>query len=299
MGASFRASLLLAMTAALGCGGEASGGATDAAARDVATGQDVAADVGVQTEASILDATISDGVAVPDASETDSDATPEASLDTDAGSDAGCNGPNRCGPTDASADGSATAGDASDGGSEESGAAGTCGTGTVTFRLYPGAGGPWQASMSGDEEPDFLAIFTATGTPLYRTSAEFALEDCDCSGQQWPVPIGYEYGDLTDAGFPQTWDGFYFSLGEWPDSGACAVTLPQSRADCLIPGCAPPGEYVAYMCACGGGDASASSGVPSSYAYSVADCANPTCVRVPFEYPSQTVVVGTVSASDQ
>jgi hypothetical protein len=289
--------LLFAMTATLGCGGEAIGGATDAAAQDAATGQDVAADVGVATEASTLDAPLSDGGAVSDASEADRDATPEASWDTGAASDAGCNGPDRCGPTDASADGSTTAGDASDGGSEGSAAAGTCGTGTVTFQLYPGAGGPWQASMSGDEEPDFLAIFTATGTPLYRTSAEFALEDCDCSGQQWPVPIGYAYGYLTDAGFPQTWDGFYFSLGEWPDSGACAATFPQ-RPDCLIPACAPPGQYVAYMCACGGGDASTSSGKPSSYAYSVANCANPTCVRVPFEYPSDTVVVGTVIASD-
>jgi hypothetical protein len=275
MGASFRASLLLIVTAAVGCGGEAIGGAADAAAPDVTTGQDVAADVGVETEASPLDATISDGGAAPDASETDGDATPEASSDTEAGSD-----------------------DASDGGFEGSAAAGTCGTGIVTFRLYPGAGAPWQASMSGDEEPDFLAIFTATGTPLYRTSSEFAFENCDCSGQQWPVPIGWSNSYLTDAGFPQIWDGSYFSLGEWPDSGACAVTVPQGRPDCLVPRCAPPGQYVAYMCACDAGDASTSSGVPSSYLYSVADCVNPTCVRVPFEYPSQTLVVGTVSASD-
>jgi hypothetical protein len=30
-----------------------------------------------------------------------------------------------------------------------------------------------------------------------------------------------------------------------------------------------------------------------------ADCTNPTCVRVPFEYPSQTVVVGTLNVNDQ
>jgi hypothetical protein len=275
MGASFRASSLLAVTVALGCGGEAIGGATDAAAPVVANGQDAAADVGAQTEASTLDATISDGGAAPDASETDGDATPEAPWDTNVGSD-----------------------DASDGESEGSAAARTCGAGTVTFQLYPGAGGPWRASASGDEEPNFLAIFTAAGTPLYRFSSEFALENCDCSGQQWAVPIGWSDSYLTDAGFPQTWDGFYFSLGDWPDSGACAVTVPQSRPDCLIPGCAPPGQYVAYMCACDAGDASTSSGVPSSYLYSVGDCVHPTCVRVPFEYPSQTVVVGTVSAGD-
>jgi hypothetical protein len=275
MGASFRASLLLTVTAAVGCGGESIGGAADAAAPDAPTDQDAPADVAARTEASTLDATISDGGGAPDSSESDGEATPEASWDTDVGID-----------------------DASDGGPEGSAAAGTCGAGTVTFWLYPGAGGPWRASMSGDEEPNFLAIFTAAGTPLYRASSEFALENCDCSGQQWPVPLGWSDSDLTDAGFPQTWDGFYFNLGDWPDSGACAVTVPQSRPDCLNPECAPPGQYVAYMCACGGSDAATSSGVPSSYLYSVGDCVHPACVRVPFEYPSQTVAVGTVSASD-
>ena len=74
-------------------------------------------------------------------------------------------------------------------------------------------------------------------------------------------------------------------------------------SSCIAPECAPPGQYVAYMCACSNISSPANgtfskSGVPSNYAYSVADCANPTCVSVPFDYPAQTLVVGTVS-SDQ
>jgi hypothetical protein len=258
-------------------------GTADASA-PVLPGADAATDAIAPRDAAV-DSTIADAEAPHDALADGTDTTPEASAPADAESDADGTDP------------SMTTTDASDAAAEASDYHQGCG-GNVTFRLFPGSGGPWLAYGSGDEEPDFLALFTATGVPLYRTSSEFALENCDCSGEQWPVPIGFEYQDLTDAGVAQGWDGLYFDLGDWPSSGPCAVTAPQTRPDCLIPGCAPPGQYVAYMCACGAGDAATSSGVPASYAYSVGGCANPTCVRVPFEYPSQTVVVGTLGEGD-
>ena len=345
MGVSLRASWVIAAAVALGCGGRAiEGAAADAAARDAAGGQDVAAktqsvDVGVTTEAGELDATISDAgspmdatipdVAVPpEAAAMDGDATPDASLESEAGSDAasdvgcvpttcaqlgwtcgptadGCGGLlncgscvapqycggggfNRCGPSPMNPDGSSEAGDA-----------GICGTGSITFRLDPGPGGPWRASLSGDEEPNWLALFTASGTPLYQNPAEWALTDCDCA-KSYEVPIGWWGQQLTDAGITQSWDGFYFDLKQFGDSGT-TCSLGYTGGSCLVPECASPGQYVAYMCACNspGTGSFSRAGVPSNYAYYVADCPNPTCVRVLFEYPSQTLVVGTVSESDQ
>ena len=91
------------------------------------------------------------------------------------------------------------------------------------------------------------------------------------------------------------------SADDGPNRVDATVQAPQldgaasteDGSGCVTPECAPPGPYVAFMCACGPG-APASSGLPSSYAYAVAGCTNPTCVRVPFEYPSPGVVVGTV-----
>ena len=203
-----------------------------------------------------------------------------AATGTDAIADVNIAMPSECG-----------APDASDGEAETS--SGACGTGTVTFRLYRGHGGPWLVSISGDEEPNWLALFTASGTPLYLNPAEWASQDCDCSGGP-ALPIGFGGFDLGDAGAAQVWDGHYFTIGQFPDASCTSFGGQYEVGSCLVPGCAPPGQYVAYMCACGAGDASPSSGVPSSYAYAVADCANPTCVRVPFDYPCQTVVVGTV-----
>ncbi|HLK36107.1 MAG TPA: hypothetical protein VKU41_05095 [Polyangiaceae bacterium] len=227
------------------------------------------------------------------------DASPGDVTTADAEADASAP---EAGALDASVDAPAGS-DASDAGIPRGADAGICGTGSVTFRLDPGPGGPWHASTSGDEEPDWLAIFTASGTPLYRQPAEFALTSCDCDAG-WGIPIGWGDSNLGDAGVSDSWNGFYFNLGTFSDSGSCASTsFGPPRGSCLKPGCAPPGQYVAYMCACQG-EAKGSStfskaGVPSSYAYYVADCANPTCVRVPFEYPSQGVVVGAVSAGDQ
>ena len=168
--------------------------------------------------------------------------------------------------------------------------AGSCGTGVVTFRLDPG-NGPWEYSISGDEEPNWLALFSTSGMPLYTAPSELATLDCSTCLQPWAIPIGYGTADLGDAGTEETWDGLFFA----PDDAGTCSKAPGGPygSGCVTPVCAPPGPYVAFMCACGSG-APASSGLPSSYAYAVAACTNPTCVRVPFEYPSPAVVVGTM-----
>lgn len=204
---------------------------------------------------------------------------------------------------DATLDGSPAVGDAADDGgpAETTDAplfisdAGGCGTGIVTFRLEPGPDGPWQFTISGDEEANWLAVLSTSGRPFYRSPSESTTLDCSNCQASWAIPIGTASGDLGDAGTEETWDGRYFA----PDDAGTCAGWPGGPygSGCVTRECAPPGPYVAFMCACGPG-APASSGLPSSYGYAVGLCANPTCVRVPFEYPSPTAVVGTVGGSN-
>jgi hypothetical protein len=166
--------------------------------------------------------------------------------------------------------------------------AGRCGTGIVTFRIDPGPGGPWWVARSGDEEPNGLALFTASGTRLDQFPAEMTAVCGMCEG--WGVPIGISIGELGDAGMTDSWDGVYYVAGTAAD-GSCPGSVPMA---CMTQECAPPGEYMAEMCACSGPDAPLwINPVPP---YSLATCDHPTCVRVPFLYPSPAVVEGTIVA---
>lgn len=175
--------------------------------------------------------------------------------------------------------------------------AGRCGTGIVTFQLDPGPGGPWLYSTSGDEEPNWLALVSDSGTPLYRSPSEFTGPCGSCS--HWGVPIGLVTGLLLDSGTTESWDGLYYGT-VIPEQ--CPGSPPQASS-CQVRACAPPGRYIAFMCACVFTDASPADhtfnhsvpGLPSSYVDFVGDCVEPTCVRIPFDYPSPTVVVGTVA----
>ena len=101
----------------------------------------VAVGCGGEATGDDADAALSDGAAGKDVATDVRDTMPDPFVDNEAGS-----------PADSGADEFPMAGDG-----------GGCGTGAVTFQLNPGLGGPWQASTSGDEEPNWLAIFTASG----------------------------------------------------------------------------------------------------------------------------------------
>ena len=260
-GGSRLAAALASLTTLAACGGSTTDAANDAGLHE--------ADASATDAAHQPPETVADGTAGDDA--TDTSATPgdadNADVDLWAGLDAG--------------------GYTSD--------AGSCGTGIVTFTLLPGPGGPWRASLSDDEEPNWLAVFTASGTPIYRDPSE-ATVDCDtCEG--WLLPIGYSTGEVSDAGSKQTWDGLEYAPGATPTCTAMPPG-PQNPANCTVQACAPPGEYVAVMCACGPDQdvQSGSFGRYPGYQYSVAGCTHPTCVRVPFLYPTPSDVTGTVTS---
>jgi len=167
--------------------------------------------------------------------------------------------------------------------------AGSCGTGIVTFRVYAPANDALTVSTSGDEEPNWLAITPRSGTQLELYPEEMT-EDCEScfSGEGFAVPIGWYDSPLEDAGATRTWDGRYFG------PGTCPPPVPTGRSSrCQTASCAAPGPYLATMCACAESPLNGSQGFPP---YATSDCANPVCVDVPFEYPSATVVTGTLVA---
>jgi hypothetical protein len=74
-----------------------------------------------------------------------------------------------------------------------------------------------------------------------------------------------------------TWDGTYFEPGQ------CG----NGQIACHNKQCAPPGKYVATMCA------SRSTSDAGTVGFCMAS-ATPTCVDVPFDYPSATTVEGVI-----
>jgi hypothetical protein len=269
----------LGLATSIACGGHTAARSDDSPSRAVdaslvdANAHDPERDANGVSEASVADATLSPEATTPvgEAGE-----GPEATSEPDADRDAAI---------DVDADPWASL----DSGGYTSDA-GTCGTGVVTFRIDPGPPGQWAVCGSGDEEPNWLAVFSRSGVPVYRYPRE---ETAACDGcEGWSVPIGFWEATLGDAGETQTWDGTEYTPGSQP---TCTTTPPAPPAtpNCTVQACAPPGEYLAVMCACGP-DGPDPSGLPSNYEYAVANCAHPTCVRVPFDYPSPMVVEGIV-----
>ena len=165
---------------------------------------------------------------------------------------------------------------------------GACAAGTVTFQLSAAPGHTLYVGLSGDSplpDSNWLTVFCPAGRQLY-TEVTGLTGGADCSncneGYSWP--IGGTWQELPDGGtVTQTWDGLFYAVGH----GCPDVLLqppPGEPGLCVTQECAPPGPYVAMFCAC---DSSILSGqVPA--------CAHPTCINVPFDYPSTGVVSGTL-----
>jgi hypothetical protein len=160
--------------------------------------------------------------------------------------------------------------EAADGPVEESPAAaadGGCASGQVTFQLI-GPSQDWYVAdwLGADPGCFWLTLSSLDGGVLDLAYPYPILVDCrGCTnvGQ----PIGCGYGPV---GASMTWNGEYF-----------AVSTCGGRATaCAAPTCAPPGQYVATMCA-----------------FSEANGAK-DCIEVPFTYPSAATVTGALPGGD-
>jgi hypothetical protein len=156
--------------------------------------------------------------------------------------------------------------------------AGPCALGAVDFELHVTSGTWSTAEPSGDVGCNWVNV-TSTKYAGVILNAEFPRDptafDCATCARDWIVPIGCVSGidNLGAAGLSQRWSGQALLPG----------TCGPSSTQCSAQSCVPAGHYVARMCGCPPGDGGGS------------DCANPTCVDVPFDYPTSAPVVGVLS----
>lgn len=156
--------------------------------------------------------------------------------------------------------------------------------GSVTFHLQAPAGAPAYTYLNSFGDPGdgfwWYAVAAADGTPLQIFLPANAATTCGTC-QNVLYPDGFSCSTLTTDGVDALWKGTAIvgrSSCPWSD-GSVASTISCSTLECM-----PAGRYVATMCA---------------YTSTSACVSDPrdgqgTCVSVPFDYPTTSVVVGTL-----
>jgi hypothetical protein len=152
---------------------------------------------------------------------------------------------------------------------------GGCAQGTVTLHMQaaPGAGDHYDTASFGDPGDGvwWYSVAKADGTPLRI----FLSQATTCGAcRNAAIPLGRLEGELTDTGVRATWDGV--ALTGTATCSSSGTTMPCDTSICV-----PAGQYVVTMCADRDPNASGAD-------------AGTTCVSVPFEYPSNTEIVGTL-----
>lgn len=162
------------------------------------------------------------------------------------------------------------------------GAGGACSAQAIEFVMIPPSDG--FCDQSGwCELGDWLEIRTASGTVVPRNNG--CVTTCD---QCQEISCDYicrvpQRVPLTGA--EATWDGSVYALSN------CATATAGGTSQilkCVQPECAPPGEYVARMCAYTNANIEAGTCAPLEA----------RCVDVKFQYPTTTVVKGYLGATN-
>jgi hypothetical protein len=144
--------------------------------------------------------------------------------------------------------------------------------GSVTFELTA-AGAPAVTYCVGRNcGTEWLTIKTVMGQELGLTHS--CMSDCASCRQVGCTLLCALPQPLKPEGVQQVWDGTYFTPSMCGQGNACANA-----------NCAPPGRYVATMCA----------GVKNNPDMMFCETdPNQQCVDVEFDYPTSQVVRGTV-----
>lgn len=177
-----------------------------------------------------------------------------------------------------------SAGDGADGG----GGGGACET-AATFELRVQSGAYCAGAPAGCDA-EWLTILGPDGQPLARDNS--CKTNCDACGPVGCPAICAQPSPIAGA-VKKTWDGRVYT------QSTCKTAT--DTFTCGLARCAAKGRFVARMCAYpstlsgdGGADAAsdAASSVPTRCA--VPAGTQPSCVDVPFDWPSQGSIVGTI-----
>ncbi len=157
-----------------------------------------------------------------------------------------------------------------------------CGPGGVTFQLLGQPGDEWwltDTQGANSTSTNWLTILSCDGQLMLdiRPTPQTTSRDCTACPTAWSLTLSGSTWELPSGGQTQTW------------TGACVV--PGNCGDppepCVTPSCASASRFIAQMCACAPGDQT-----PNG-------CQNPVCVQVPFNYPAQALVTGTLPSAAQ
>jgi hypothetical protein len=145
-----------------------------------------------------------------------------------------------------------------------------CSFSPIVFRLLPPAsGGSWQAIESPvDDCPMVGWLQVGGGSDAFGFQHPYLPAECaTCrvrtfAGACWGTAV------VPSDGVTQSWDGTFYATD----------TCGSDASACVAKECAPPGQYIARMCA---------------YPCEAASC-QATCVTVPFALPASGEIVGTL-----
>jgi len=150
---------------------------------------------------------------------------------------------------------------------------GGCAGGAVTFTLAGANGSHWlldESRSASSSAVNWLSVFCPSGEQVDLVPTEVTTSrDCAACSATWSLMTQLSTWPLPSTDQTQTWDGTFFAPG----------TCGSQSLSCVSPRCAPPGRYVAKVCACGAADQTATG------------CEKPTCVDVPFNYPADGLVI--------
>jgi hypothetical protein len=162
-----------------------------------------------------------------------------------------------------------------------------CVTGLLSFQLFvaAGSGTTYCSGMSNSCADDGLLIAPQGGANVLEQVSTCIATCSACQAIACPTYCASS-AVIGDAGSTRlTWDGTYGQPG----------TCGPSAMACQTPRCAPPGAYVAHMCAYAEAPDAATTGGTGSQGCT-ATASVPTCVDVPFTWPpsGDAAVRGTI-----
>lgn len=157
----------------------------------------------------------------------------------------------------------------------------------VSIHMNPGGPPPGSDFCSGPpncQSGDPFTVLDAAGKSL-TTGLSCGMADCkSCVAQGCPPGSCHFSSPVPTTGTDFTWNGTVYAAATGCGSGQ----IGSPPVNCWMPSCAPAGHYVAHLCAYA---------LPpdSDGGFQVCElhaATKPTCVDVPFDYPTTTQVVG-------